>query len=293
MRLFSTSRRSVSPTATGRTPSPSLRRGIRFAEQRAEDAWAGRRPSSQKMTNRSSAATSLLLPSRASLRCDGLKPEGPAPEPGGKLRMRFLSFARRSRTPFSESSRIIGLEGLHRARSGGGAAGCRSRRACKTSGESVSWMPFDSMCLTAFDRAPSSTNARIWSTNSSLSRRSTLSWAERAGAGSRALFLPLGSGLGFESPSFHKSGPSPREKRSILSRRRLRCLPFLALPPRCGASSVHFGRANRSHKVSWDGALMKAEIAAASAPAKAGRASLGMCRKVGFGVPSTVCSGGR
>ena len=68
--------------------------------------------------------------------------------------------------------------GLQAERSGGDTEGCRALRVSRISGESKLWILSGSMCSIDLDKAPSSTSAQIWWTNSSLASESTLSCAE-------------------------------------------------------------------------------------------------------------------
>jgi len=190
----------------------------------------------------------------------------------------FLSFKRRSRMPLSSSLRYKGLAGAHWDVSGGGADGWSFLSDASTSGQSVSWMPSESMCFTALESAPSSTRARTCSTKSSLLRRSTLSCAVGTALSAfRARFLfGAPSWVGLAVPSVQSSGPSPRPNRSILSRSLRKWRLFFSFPPLCGASRVHLGRAKTSQRVSWEGAARKALREDIRTPANAARAALGM-----------------
>ncbi len=84
----STSRRSVSPTATGLALPFFFLSGNRRAEQRKRVKGSGRSPLRAEQTNRSKANKRRRPPSSSpslsiSARWDGLKPVGPAAEAGG------------------------------------------------------------------------------------------------------------------------------------------------------------------------------------------------------------------
>ena len=158
MTVLPTSRRSVSPTAMGRTAIFAPAFFNSFAPHKYGAASAGNVPRSAVMQNSSRASrSSATIPASfliTSWRCWGRSPYGPAALPRGNCNMHCLRALSLARCPSGEVSTCHISFGNSSAM--GSLAGCNASSALRTSASAESWRPVDSKCFATLENSPSS-----------------------------------------------------------------------------------------------------------------------------------------
>jgi hypothetical protein len=184
-------RRTLSPTAIGRTPPPFFPRGMSRAAARAEAVSGTRRPQAKSLHNRASCNNNLWYDASGfwHLRCWGMRPDTPPDEPGGKER-------RHSSTSSTEKSSPTGA--TPKSVTGESFCGCKAANVEGKSGGS-GCCSCDKM-RAALPKAPSRT-----------ARRAAL----RVPSGRRASMLDALSPVFCARPVFEVVG-SPRYSRTKL-----------------------------------------------------------------------------